>query len=709
MPAQAPAARAGTPTSEIAPPAQPAPYAAPSASQIASSTPGQRFGIRRVAPLLLAVVVIAAGGIGAAVVINSRGAGSQVPIADTPMEAPTVIDVTYDLAEASIQPATGGRLDKLGASVVVPPGALASMTTLQMKVLQSPFHLAAGTPPANGTGYAYMVGPVVDFGPDGSSFNEPVTVTVPYSEKFLPAGTSEDSIAPAYWNGQTWVTLPGAVDKNANSVSVRLKDFRGVSVVAVALGTIIIGAAVVIVHKLMASDAIVDNKASEWITPDESVVQDAAKSATLGGVKLSDHKALAAYLESGSHRDVKLNLVKADGKVANIEYTDEAGASSWQKPVDFLTKGGMTGDCTDSANAEVSMLRSLGYPAKAVFGYQFDVGHPHAWAEVMVDGKVYMVDEHGIFQPVAEALDELSLFRPEPGDPRYKGMWDENGQMPYDPQWWRAAVSVYPTSITDPTKPVSLVVTVDRIPSHVKKFTTVFDWGDRTTKDKVVTQSDATRKSIVTSPRHSYSATPPKEVTISFLDGDGNDLAEWGVLTVPIDSVAPPPAAAGDWQLVDVKVGDEECIGDCGWDLFAVKGNGRGGLTAVWKSNKYFKSDGSGTPLSGQGDFAWDVPDSFKPGTQVAVTGGVKLTEDAANCVVDDAYLAAYVDQVTDDPLFQGRVTCKGASGGQAVAGSFTAPTAPFADGSSSLKVDFVVSMGPESVTVTYTYKQASP
>jgi len=662
-----------------------------------------------VAPLLLAVVIVAAGGIGAAVVMNSRGASSQAPIADTPMEAPTVIDVTYDQVQASIQPATGGRLDKLGASLVVPPGALASATTLQMKVLQSPFHLAAGTPPANGKGYAYMVGPVVDFGPEGSSFNEPVTVTVPYSEKFLPAGESEDTIAPAYWNGQTWVVLPGAVDKNANSVSVRLKDFRGVSLAAVAvpvLAAVIIGAGVVIYHKLTASDAIVDNKASKWITPNESVVEDAAKSATLGGVKLSDHKALAAYLESGSHPDVKMNLVKADGTATEIHYTDAEGASSWQKPVDYLTKGGMTGDCTDSTNAEVSMLRSLGYPAKAVFGYQFDVDHAHAWAEVMVDGKVYMVDEHGIFQPVAEALASLYLFRPEPGDPRYKGMWDEKGQMPYDPQWWRAAVSVDPSHITDPTKPVALAVTVDHIPSHVDKFTTVFDWGDGTTKDKVVTQSDDTRKSIVTK-QHSYGPTPPKEVSISFLDADGNDLTEWGVLTVPIDSVAPPPAAAGDWQLVDVSVGEEQCIGSCGYDTFDVKGNGRGGLTAVWTSTMYAKSDGSGTPLSGQGDFVWDIPDSFKPGTQVAVTGGVKLTEDAANCVVDDAYLAAYVFDVSTDPMFQGRVTCKGASGGQAVAGSFTAP-AKTSDGS-PLEVEFQVSMGPEAVTVTYTYKLASP
>lgn len=697
MPAFGSLAQAGTPMPAIAPPVPPAPYAAPAAML----GPSQRFGLRRVAPLLLGVVVIAAGGIGAAVVINSRGAGSQAPVADTPMAAPTVIDVTYDQAEASLQPATGGRLDKLGASLEVPPGALTSATTLQMKVLQSPFHLAAGAPPEKGAGSAFLVGPVVDFGPDGSSFNEPVTITVPYSEKFLPAGTSEDSIAPAYWNGQTWVALPGALDKSANSVSVRLKSFQGVPVAAVvALGAVIIGAGVVLYHKLTATDAIVDNKASTWITPNDGTVEDAAKSATLGGVKVSDHKALATYLESGSHNNVKLNLVKADGTAAEIHYTDAAGASSWQKPVDFLTKGGMTGDCTDTTNAEVSMLRSLGYPAKAVFGYQIDVDHAHAWAEVMVNGKVYMVDEYGVFQPVAPALEALYLFRPEPGDPRYKGMWDEKGQRPYDPQWWRAAVSVDPVSIGDPTKPVALAVTVDNIPSHVDKFTTVFDWGDGTEKGKVVTDADDTRKSIVTK-NHSYGPTPPKEVKISFLDADGNDLTEWGVLTVPIESVAPPPAAAGDWQLVDVSVGQERNTGGSGYYSVTMKGDGRGGLTIVWESTAFYQSDGS--PRSGQGDYTWQVPESFKPGTQVVVTGGVKLTEDAANCVVDDAYLASYVDVVSTDPLFQGRVHCKDESGGQAVSGSFAAPARTVSR--SSFVVDFVVSIGNSMVTVTYTYK----
>ena len=155
-----------------------------------------------------------------------------------------------------------------------------------------PFNLAAGAPP-RGAGYAYMVGPVVDFGPEGSSFSEPVTVTVPYSEKFLPAGVSEDSIAPAYWNSQTWVALSGAVDKSTDLGQRQAEGLQGVAIAWVAaLGTGHRRAGVVLYHKLTASDAVVDNKPGKWITPNAPQGRGCRQEHHLGGVKLSDHRAL---------------------------------------------------------------------------------------------------------------------------------------------------------------------------------------------------------------------------------------------------------------------------------------------------------------------------------------------------------------------------------------------------------------------------------
>ena len=87
-------------------------------------------------------------------------------------------------------------------------------------------------------------------------------------------------------------------------------------------------------------------------------------------------------------------------------------------------------------------------------------------------------------------------------------MWDE-GTAAYGPQWWRTrhvGRPDFPSPIR--FKPVTLA-TVDFIPSHVDKFTTVFDWGDGTAKGQVETEADDTRKSIVTK-QHSYSPTPPK-------------------------------------------------------------------------------------------------------------------------------------------------------------------------------------------------------
>ncbi len=97
----------------------------------------------------------------------------------------------------------------------------------------------------------------------------------------------------------------------------------------------------------------------------------------------------------------------------------------------------MKGDCTDVTAAMVSIFRSLGYPAKSVFGYTVDKDSPHVWGEVSVDGKPYLIDEDGHLQPLADAVKDLQLIRPDPDDPR-AFMWDENGQVPYQADWWDA-------------------------------------------------------------------------------------------------------------------------------------------------------------------------------------------------------------------------------------------------------------------------------
>jgi hypothetical protein len=116
--------------------------------------------------------------------------------------------------------------------------------------------------------------------------------------------------------------------------------------------------------------------------------------------------------------------------------------ANWQKPADYFARNGLRGDCTDMANAWVSVLRSLGYEAKGVFGYALATlpsgkveKLPHVWAEVVVGGLPFIMDDDGWFWPLNDGMEILKLVRATPDDPR-NAMWDEGGQTPYVEGWW---------------------------------------------------------------------------------------------------------------------------------------------------------------------------------------------------------------------------------------------------------------------------------
>jgi hypothetical protein len=121
-------------------------------------------------------------------------------------------------------------------------------------------------------------------------------------------------------------------------------------------------------------------------------------------------------------------------------WSDAAG-TNWQKPADFLTKGDMRGDCTDVSNTLVSMFRSMGYPAKSVFGYVNDKTSPHVWGEVLIGDKMYLIDEMGSLQKLDVAMSLMHLIRPDASDAR-NAMWDENGETPYEAAWWTKVLDI---------------------------------------------------------------------------------------------------------------------------------------------------------------------------------------------------------------------------------------------------------------------------
>ena len=78
-------------------------------------------------------------------------------------------------------------------------------------------------PPAN----AYIVGCVYDFGPEGATFDPPITITLRYDEGLIPDGVAEEDLVIAYYDESEgeWVTLPSTVDTVNNEITAEVDGF----------------------------------------------------------------------------------------------------------------------------------------------------------------------------------------------------------------------------------------------------------------------------------------------------------------------------------------------------------------------------------------------------------------------------------------------------------------------------------------------------
>jgi hypothetical protein len=374
---------------------------------------------------------------------------TPVPVTPTPapsivvlesvVDAPTVIDVPTAVVSDAVVGASGGSVAADGVQVAVPEGGVASDTKVSVSRLEAPFRQGVFAPVTSTDASAIAIGKAYDLGPSGTTFAQPVDVTLPYDPANIPAGGDPASISVAYFTGTHWATAGGVVDPVAHTVTVRVKAFEGEIFTTIFIATVagaVINRAIKWAYggEGVKSDPISEKKAQTYVTPDDPAVRDAAAKAKAGGVPLSDPAKLAKYLADHKDTPVPVSFVGPDGAPVTPTYSTSNG-SNWQMPADYLTKGQMKGDCTDVTSATVSMFRALGYPAKAVFGYVVDKDSPHVWGEVQIGGKPYLIDEEGKLQPLDDAMTSMHLIRPDPSDPR-AAMWDENGQQPYEADWW---------------------------------------------------------------------------------------------------------------------------------------------------------------------------------------------------------------------------------------------------------------------------------
>ncbi|MFL6201629.1 MAG: toxin TcdB middle/N-terminal domain-containing protein [Thermoanaerobaculia bacterium] len=112
------------------------------------------------------------------------------------------------LREEQAAPGVPRTLSLAGASLQVPPGALAQKTALSMR------RLAAGDLPGLDAGMTNVTAGRGGFrmGPHGIRFREPVFLTLPFDRALIPAGLSEDDVQVFYFDEATgrWLPVPRA-------------------------------------------------------------------------------------------------------------------------------------------------------------------------------------------------------------------------------------------------------------------------------------------------------------------------------------------------------------------------------------------------------------------------------------------------------------------------------------------------------------------
>jgi len=82
-----------------------------------------------------------------------------------------------------------------------------------------------------------VIGLVYDLGPDGATFDPPVSLTFKYDESLIPTGIPESSLSLAFWDEEqgAWIEIPCVVDPETNTITAEIAHFSRYMVMARAL------------------------------------------------------------------------------------------------------------------------------------------------------------------------------------------------------------------------------------------------------------------------------------------------------------------------------------------------------------------------------------------------------------------------------------------------------------------------------------------
>jgi len=514
--------------------------------------------------------------------INNNDNLEQIPVITPQIIGNPNLNLIGTTTDIQVISQDGATFENDGISIVVPPLAVSEDTTLTLKEFTqhpptSPLQSDSTSLPE-----AISISNVYDLGPDGVTFDQPVTITLDYDKSLLNDDVDESKIFMAYYNGNNWIAAGGLVDTYNGTVTASLTSFHGIAIglfVATALAVTSVSYAVYHWYDNR-PDPLAQGEAKNYVVPNSPIVAQYTSEAgllipqtTKGGsptfIPLEDPnnpgqfnpKFLTSNLKSiriGFNTD-PFNLKGLDYPKNLIE--DANGNDTNWTPPDQYFQNGMVGECTCIGNAYLSMFRRLGIEAYGVEGYKnnSNVGQGlgrHAWVELLLDGKPYYYDDDEGLKPLQDV--ESKLVRQ--GDIRGDGMmWNEQGQKPYQQNWWKSVATPQNTPSSSPTlsnqsKLLNELQTCQYISVNVKfKSLTPFnfDYFNIDNSDTELTWNGASFSATYTAPDivATFKGTISADgQTIIQMQGNSDDTDEWGNKTHQSFTIVNVPI---DWDFVD--------------------------------------------------------------------------------------------------------------------------------------------------------------
>lgn len=117
-----------------------------------------------------------------------------------------------------IQAKEGGQLNLKGVSFTIPSGSLLNDASFSMKTLLQ-------MPPSQRDPSLVAVGLPVQIETDSTYLRSPAWMALRYDRERLPAGVPESSLQLARWDGNHWVFLDSAIDKEKQQIHAQVTHF----------------------------------------------------------------------------------------------------------------------------------------------------------------------------------------------------------------------------------------------------------------------------------------------------------------------------------------------------------------------------------------------------------------------------------------------------------------------------------------------------